>query len=100
MPKRESLDGCDKYSIRVEFQAGYEPQVFITSHDIKPSNEIHIYKEGHLCLFYPGDLKWKNNLKVAEYIIPWVAEWIVFYELWLMTREWMGAEAPHSIPEA
>ena len=92
-------DGCDKYSIRVEFQAGYEPQVFITSHDIKPSNEIHIYKEGHLCLFYPGDLKWKNNLKVAEYIIPWVAEWIVFYELWLMTGEWMGAEAPHSIIE-
>lgn len=92
-------DGCDKYSIRIEFQAGFEPKVFITSHDIKPSNEIHIYKEGHLCLFYPGDLKWKNNLKVAEYIIPWVAEWIVFYELWLMTGEWMGAEAPHSIIE-
>jgi hypothetical protein len=93
-------DGCEKYSIRIEFQAGRTPDVFITSHDIKPSNEIHIYKDGSLCLFYPGDLKWKNNLRISEYIIPWVAEWIVFYELWLVTGKWMGAEAPHSIPEA
>ncbi|WP_282773611.1 phospholipase D-like domain-containing protein [Phaeodactylibacter xiamenensis] len=92
-------DGCEKYSIRIEFQAGFAPAVFITSHDIEPSNEIHIYKDGSLCLFYPGDLKWKNNLRISEYIIPWVAEWIVFYELWLMTGEWMGAEAPHSIIE-
>ena len=41
---------------------------------------------------------------VHETIVPWTAEWIVFYELWKITGEWLGPEAPHGagekIPEA
>jgi len=32
-----------------------------------------------------------------ETIIPWTAEWIVFYELWKITGEWLGSAALHDV---
>ncbi|MEZ4772590.1 MAG: phospholipase D-like domain-containing protein [Bacteroidia bacterium] len=86
---------CDRYKVRILFRAGHFPQVFILSPNIEPRADIHIYKEGSLCLFYPGDLKWKDITKIAEYTIPWIVEWIVYYELWKLTGEWEGAEKTH-----
>ena len=34
-------------------------------------------------------------MKIHETIIPWTAEWLVFYELWQLTGEWYGAASPH-----
>jgi hypothetical protein len=28
-------------------------------------------------------------------IIPWIAEWLVYYELYLICGKWLGPEAPH-----
>lgn len=32
---------------------------------------------------------------IAETIVPWTALWLLYYELWLETDEWLGPEAPH-----
>jgi hypothetical protein len=29
-------------------------------------------------------------LSIADTIVPWTAEWLVHYEIWLMTGEWYG----------
>lgn len=89
--------GCEKYKIKIEWTAGTSPRVVILNKDIEPKNEIHMYKDRSLCLYYPPDLKWRNHLKIADYIVPWVVEWIVFYEIFQMTGKWLGAEAPHDI---
>jgi len=90
-------NGCNSYQIKIEWSAGNMPKVSILNKDIEPSDEIHMYKDSSLCLFYPPDLKWNNHLKVSDYIIPWTIEWIIFYELYLITGTWLGKEAPHSI---
>jgi len=89
-------ENCNRYKIRILFRAGFSPQIFILSPNIKPSADIHIYKEGNLCLYYPGDLKWKFTTKIAEYTIPWIVEWIVYYELWKLSGKWEGAEKSHT----
>ena len=92
-------EGCESYKFKIEWMVGNQPKVTILSKEIAPHNDIHMYDDGSLCLFYPPDLKWKNHFKIADYIIPWIAEWIVFYELYLVTNKWLGPEAPHSIIE-
>ena len=27
---------------------------------------------------------------ISDTIIPWVADWLLYYELWLATGEWLG----------
>ncbi|MDY0295864.1 MAG: hypothetical protein RB296_00975 [Acidobacteriota bacterium] len=27
---------------------------------------------------------------IAKTIVPWASEWLIFYELWLATGEWLG----------
>ncbi len=83
------------YVVRIEFRAGCFPQVYVLNPLIKPNADIHIYNEGSLCLFYPGDLKWKNTTSIAENTIPWIYEWILFYELFLLTGVWEGEYVPH-----
>ena len=88
-------DNCNAYNVRIEFRAGCFPQVYILSPEIRPNADIHIYSEGSLCLFYPGELKWKDTTSIAENTIPWIFEWILFYELHLLTGVWEGDFVPH-----
>ena len=57
----------------------------------------HIYKEdaapngGRICLYYPGDEgSWNFTELIAHKIVPWLAEWLLFYEGWLVTGEWFA----------
>jgi hypothetical protein len=29
-------------------------------------------------------------MPLAMTVIPWISEWLYFYELWLVTGEWLG----------
>lgn len=86
---------CESYSVRIEYRLGAAPKVYITSKDIFPSADIHMYREGSLCLFYPGDLKWGPTTSISEYTIPWIFEWIVFYEIYLLTGIWEAPSVAH-----
>jgi len=58
-----------------------------------------MYKDRSLCLYFPEDDQWKISDDVHKKIIPWVAEWLVFYELYLLTGRWLGPAAPHASHE-
>lgn len=88
-------DGCDAYDFRIEHRAGESPQVFITNIDIANRAECHIYSNGSLCLYYPGDQKWTDRTSIADCTIPWIYEWIVNYELYKLTGVWETDFVPH-----
>lgn len=88
---------CNTYNVRIEFMAGNQPRVFIKSPKLTESNEIHVYREGFLCLYDPSETKWKDSCKLSEYTIPWLVEWILYYELWQLTGKWEGPESTHTI---
>jgi hypothetical protein len=46
--------------------------------------------------YWPDEDRWKSSDDIHKKIIPWLAEWLVFYELFLITGKWLGPEAPHA----
>lgn len=88
-------DFSQTYTFKLEYRSGEFPQVYILSPTIDKSPDVHVFKEGSLCLFYPPDIKWKNTTSIADYTIPWVVEWIYLYELWKLTGKWEAPEEKH-----
>lgn len=88
-------EGCDAYRIRISYRLGGVPKVRILDPSITPSAAIHMYSNGSLCLYYPEEDPWKISDNLHEKIIPWTAEWLVFYELYKICGKWLGPEAPH-----
>jgi hypothetical protein len=92
-------DGCDTYGIAISYQCGGVPQVTIKNPRIIPSAKIHMYRNGTLCLYFPPQDPWKVTDNIHKKIIPWTAEWLVFYELFKRCGKWLGPEAPHHLGE-
>jgi hypothetical protein len=48
----------------------------------------HVYRDGTLCLHLSGE--WNENIYLVDSIVPWTAEWLANYEIWLATGDWHG----------
>jgi hypothetical protein len=80
------------YTVRVRQRHGQHPQVNV----VEPRLELHpgatslphVYPGDELCLFYPG--QWRPDTLLSTTILPWTAEWLMHYELWLVTGHWTG----------
>lgn len=54
----------------------------------------HVYPGNALCLYYEQEFVGSEDF-IADTIVPWTSEWLYFYEHWMSTGLWLGAEAPH-----
>lgn len=54
-----------------------------------------MYSNGDLCLYHPPSQPWSDDNDLHKTIIPWTAEWLVFYELYLSEGRWLGPEVQH-----
>lgn len=89
-------DSSPAYKIKIVLPSstGF-PSVWVLSPKL-PAGVPHIYTENQsLCLYYPEDRSWNRRKLVARTIVPWTAEWLYLYELWCITDQWYGDEAPH-----
>lgn len=93
------LDYIETYEIEIKVKCGVSPRVYVKKPKITYSEEIHMYKDGHLCLYYPWDMVWGSTTSIADYTIPWTNEWILYYELYKISGVWEGPAAPHQILE-
>jgi hypothetical protein len=48
-----------------------------------------------LCLYYPNGFEWNVTKLFVDTIVPWACEWLLFYELWLITGKWLGGGIGH-----
>lgn len=87
---------CQPYRIRIRLSLGGIPSVRVLDPPIMPHGKIHMYSNGDLCLYDHRDQPWKATDNLHQKIVPWIAEWLVFYELFLITGEWQGPEALHA----
>ena len=86
---------CDAYRIVISYTQNGVPRVMIKDPHIEPSAAIHMYNNGDLCLYHPDETPWKPTDNLHEKIIPWTAEWLLFYELYKIYGKWLGPEATH-----
>lgn len=90
------------YLVRVRYQPGAVPKVWVVRPAPVPeARTLHRYPDGSLCLYHPDDGDWHGRRYLADTIVPWAAEWLFYYECWLLDpeRRWRGPEAPHGNTE-
>ncbi|ASL09434.1 hypothetical protein [Mycobacterium intracellulare] len=80
------------YTVRILQQHGGRPQVTVIDPPLQlypgATSLPHVYPDDELCLYYPG--QWKPKMLLSTTIVPWTAEWLMHYELWLATGQWSG----------
>ena len=90
------------YMARIVYRHRRRPCVTITEPPLtlhpRATAPPHIYPGGDLCLYLPGE--WKENMLLAHTILPWTSEWLLHYELWLVTGRWAGSGHDHAVPPA
>ena len=91
----QPLSYIEPYNVQLVFTGKNSPKVFIKSPEIPVNFEIHMYAQGNLCLYYPPDFKWTESSSAATSIIPWINDWIIYYELYKISGVWEGPAAPH-----
>ena len=85
------------YGIRVEYNIGHDPDIYVLSPSplplAKDANRLpHIYNQEkqHLCLYQRHMNEWSEYKMIAKTIIPWTSEWLLHYEFWVITGTWHG----------
>lgn len=86
--------GMSAYRVRIKLPLPKSPRVWVISPQLRP-RVPHVYADGSLCLYYPRDESWTPNRFLALTILPWTSYWLACYEIWMLTGEWYGQEAPH-----
>lgn len=49
-----------------------------------------MYADDRPCLYYPKAKEWSESMLIADTIVPWLAEWLFHYEIWVLTGQWEG----------
>jgi hypothetical protein len=89
-PIKPSLSSAE-YIVEISYSVDRRPKVRVVSPsliDPPKLSDVHRYSDGTLCLHLRE--QWNQTLFVADKIIPWISEWLMFYEGWLVTDEWLG----------
>jgi hypothetical protein len=84
------------YHMKLEYKPSRAPKIWVLSPEVH-SKAPHRYRDNSLCLYYPLYGEWHSGLFLAETIVPWAAEWLFYYEVWLQDPKgrWFGPEASH-----
>ena len=86
------------HSIIIFFSPFYKhryDRIFIDDKSLKYNDDIHLYGDLSLCLYHPTiDQSLFRRLSLFE-IVPWISEWIIFYEQWKKYGVWLGEEIKH-----
>lgn len=80
-----------EYAVRIEFEIGRRPKVRILAPSLAtdPNRKVpHTFIDGSLCLHLNEE--WSSRFFIADVIMPWLVEWLFFYETWLVTGKWYG----------
>ena len=89
-----------KYKVLLQYDSIQKrPQVYVSLEQLNVYDKEKIpHKYGiknlkgkeyvNLCLYYPGE--WNSTMNISETLIPWVSEWLYYFEVWCITGKWCG----------
>jgi hypothetical protein len=92
-----NINGKD-YHIELYYSPFYEyryDRIYIKDKSIKYNDNIHLYKDMSLCLYHPIIDKPKLQIIPLFKMIPWITEWIIFYNQWKKYGVWLNKEIKH-----
>jgi hypothetical protein len=84
-------DTC-RYTVKLCYRLGWRPEVRVLHPTLQVrdgADQIpHSFGDNQLCLHLDGE--WRPTMSLADTIVPWTSDWLLYYELWLATGAWQG----------
>lgn len=97
--KVQPLPLSDSYSISLAYERYKAPRISVISPNLMlvpgAKSLPHTFTGEYLCLYYPAYDEWTSAKYIAETVVPWISLWLVYYEVWLATGEWLGGGITH-----
>lgn len=89
----QPTEGSPFYSFKLVYD-DIRPRIYILDllERVDGNLELpHVWndKKQEICLYYPIYKEWTHYKKISIFV-PWVSEWLYYYELWLVTGTWYG----------
>jgi hypothetical protein len=82
----------DAYTVELEYDVPDRPRVHVLRPELRlaegKTKLPHVFPGNELCLHLYTD--WRPEQRISEFIVPWISVWLYFYEVWLITGEWLG----------
>lgn len=81
----------ETYTVRIEYASQSHPEVTIIAPRLEVPNGVflpHTFTGNRLCLYWRR--QWDASMSIAKTIVPWTSEWLLYYELWQVTGNWLG----------
>ena len=82
------------YKFNLVYKYGSSPNIYILEPKLRDRDDgekiPHVYSGNKPCLYYPKNNEFSHEEMLSETIIPWLSLWLYFYEIWLITGEWLG----------
>ena len=71
------------YRIKLLYALRASPRVYVIAPDLShlPGGDSlpHVYPpDNQLCLYLPGNGEWTQNMFLADTIVPWASEWLLW----------------------
>lgn len=51
---------------------------------------VYSHSDQRLCLYSVSKEEWTREKLIVSTIIPWISDWLFYYELWLPNGKWLG----------
>jgi hypothetical protein len=83
------------YTVKITYTVGRYPVTRILDPPLSATETgflPHTYNDHSLCLHDAG--QWADHMLIVDTIVPWTAEWLLHYEVWLATGQWLGDPDP------
>ena len=79
------------YSLKISYHHGKRPKIWVIEPELdipESKAKIHMFLDNSLCLHLSKE--WNEQMLIANTILLWALEWLVFYEIWQITGKWTG----------
>lgn len=88
--KIQPTDYSTDYLIKIEYKIGSKPEISVLDPPLIGDNIPHVYKGNHPCVYFPPGEEWNSRKYLSKTVIPFLASWLYFYEVWRITGTWEG----------
>jgi hypothetical protein len=82
------------YHFILKYNLVESPKIKIVSPELQKNSKgedaPHLYPGKNLCLYHPKYREFSRSDFLFDTIIPWTSLWLYYYEVWLLTDEWLG----------
>jgi hypothetical protein len=93
----------DTYRIQISYTLGQRPRIAILCPQLALADGKtrlpHVYLDGQMDICVHRPEEWTPSNLIADTIMPWISQWLRFYEVWQQTGSWEG-EGTHPKAES